>query len=76
MAFRGPADEHTFNMFFISPWYNCKLPILQMIQDSTPYFVFLLSYIVGFSACATIVLATAIGIKKLHQIIVNRKKSS
>jgi len=74
--FVGPANEHTFNMFFISPWYNCELPLLQIVQDTTPYFVFLLSYIIGFSACATIVLSAAIGIKKLNQIIVNRKKSS
>ena len=67
--FVGPADEHTFNMFFISPWYNCELPLLQMVQDSTPYPIFLLSYIVGFTACATIVLAAAIGIKKLYEII-------
>ena len=67
--FVGPADEHTFNMFFISPWYNCELPLLQMVQDSTPYPVFLLSYIIGFTACATIVLAAAIGIKKLYKII-------
>lgn len=74
--FVGPADEHTFNMFFISPWYNCELPLLQIVQDTTPYIVFLLTYIIGFTACATIVLSVAIGIKNLNKIIVNRKKSS
>ena len=74
--FAGPYEEHTFNMFFISPWYNCELPLLQLVQDSTPYIIFLLVYIIGFTACATIVLSIAIGIKKLHQIIANKKKSS
>jgi len=74
--FVGPYQEHTFNMFFISPWYNCELPLLQIVQDATPYVVFLLTYIIGFTACASIVLAAAIGIKKLHQIITNKKKSS
>jgi len=74
--FAGPYEEHTFNMFFISPWYNCELPLLQLVQDSTPYIIFLLVYIIGFTACATIVLSITIGIKKLHQIIANKKKSS
>ena len=73
--YAGPAEEHTFNMFFISPWYNCELPILQMVQYATPYPIFLLAYIIGFSVCATIILSMAIGIKKLHEII-NKKKSS
>jgi hypothetical protein len=70
------VEGHSFNMFFISPWYNCELPILQMVQDSTPYIVFLLAYVIGFSLCATIVLAAAIGITKLYEIIKNSKKSS
>lgn len=39
-----------FNMFFISPYYECPLPLLSIIHDSAPYLVFLLVYIVGFTA--------------------------
>lgn len=73
--FVGPADKHTFNMFFISPWYNCELPILQIVQDTMPYIVFLLAYIIGFSLCAFIVLSVAIGVKKLYQIVTSKKSS-
>ena len=42
----------TFNMFYISPYYSCELPLLDMIQANTHYVVFLLVYIVGFFGAA------------------------
>ena len=44
-----------FNMFFISPYYECPLPVLSIIHDATPYVVFLLVYVVGFSALSFVV---------------------
>ena len=44
----------TFNMFFISPYHPCTLPVLSLIYPVVPYPVFLLLYLVGFSAVAGI----------------------
>ncbi len=44
------AMEDTFNMFFVSPYFDCIFPILDLIQAHTPYPVFLLSYILLLSA--------------------------
>lgn len=38
------ADD-TFNMFYISPHFDCVFPILDTIQAHAPYLVFLLSYL-------------------------------
>jgi hypothetical protein len=38
----------TFNMFFISPYFPCTLPILSLIYPVVPYPVFLLIYVLGF----------------------------
>ena len=44
------AMEDTFNMFFISPYFECVFPVLDLIQAYTPYPVFLLSYVFFLSA--------------------------
>ena len=44
-----------FNMFFISPYYECPLPVLSIIHEAAPYVVFLLVYVVGFSALSFVV---------------------
>lgn len=41
--------EETFNMFYISPKFDCTLPVLSVIYPKVPYVVFLLLYIVGYS---------------------------
>ncbi len=41
----GSTDE--FNMFYISPYYECTLPLVSMIQPVVPYPVFLLIYVIG-----------------------------
>ena len=38
----------TFNMFFISPYFDCTLPVLGIFDELVPYPVFLVIYIVGF----------------------------
>jgi hypothetical protein len=42
--------SQTFNMFFISPYYACTLPILSIINEKVPYLVFLACYVLGFTA--------------------------
>lgn len=56
----------TFNMFFISPYYPCTLPVLSLIYPAVPYPVFLALYLLGFSAVAGIVFGMEAGI--LHLI--------
>ena len=42
------GNTETFNMFFISPYFDCTLPILSIIYDNVPYIVFYLIYMLGF----------------------------
>lgn len=51
--------EDTFNMFFISPISPCTLPLLDYIYLHTPYFVFLLIYLLGFCLAAAVVFVLA-----------------
>lgn len=61
---RGMDD--TFNMFFISPYFECIFPILDIIQAHTPYPVFLLSYILLLSIFSyALILVEWAAIKKL-----------
>ena len=39
-----------FNMFYISPHYDCVIPILGFIKNYVPYILFLFLYLAGFSA--------------------------
>ncbi len=57
--------DDTFNMFFISPYYGCELPVFSIIRDVTPYPVFLAVYIVGFSLGAFLIQSIEKGIAKL-----------
>lgn len=41
--------DDVFNMFFISPYFECIFPVLKTIQAYTPYPVFLFSYILILS---------------------------
>lgn len=41
--------SETVNMFYISPYFDCTLPVLSMIYPLVPYVVFLLLYVLGFS---------------------------
>ena len=48
--------DDTFNMFFISPYYDCTLPVLSLVYQAVPYPLFLCIYIFGFMLCAGIVM--------------------
>ena len=63
--------EETFNMFYISPYYDCTLPILSIIYKAVPYFAFLLIYILGFSLVA----ALFFGISKGIAAVCGKKKA-
>ena len=42
--------QETFNMFFISPYFDCPMPVFSIIFKLVPYPVFLAIYLVGFIA--------------------------
>ena len=44
----------SFNMFYISPYFPCTLPLVSLIYAAVPYAVFLLIYIVGFVLAAAV----------------------
>ena len=66
LAYRtGLLEEHTFNMFFISPYCEPSLPVYSLVQGILPFPWCLAVYVLGFTAAAGIVLAAAMGIKQL-----------
>ena len=68
-------EGETFNMFFISPYFDCTLPVLSIIYPKVPYIGFLIIYILGFSIVAVIVNLIYFGIYKLVCIF-NKDKNN
>ena len=70
----------TFNMFYISPYFDCTLPLLSLIWGRIPYFLFVMLYFFGFILCALIVFGVAKGIdlavKRLMEFIANKKQKT
>ena len=66
------GEDDKFNMFYISPYSKCDIPLLSIIKEKAPYAVFLISYVLGFSAAACLVMGAAIGIDKLYHLIVRK----
>lgn len=40
--FQNKGLDDTFNMFFVSPYFDCTLPVLSLIYPKVPYIIFLL----------------------------------
>ena len=59
--------DHTFNMFFISPYFDCTLPVLSAIQPLVPYPIFLMIYLLGFTLAAAVVFGIVKGVFHLTQ---------
>lgn len=62
----------TFNMFYISPFYNSSLPVFRDVQPAVPYPVFLLFYAAAFCVGAAAIWFAAFGVRKLFG---NKKRS-
>ena len=45
-----------FNMFFISPYETCTLPVYSLVHNAVPFPINLAIYVLGFTAAAFIVL--------------------
>lgn len=64
----GILNGETFNMFFISPYFESTLPVFNIIYIYVPYIVFLIIYIVALTLGATIIY----GISKLIKCTKNK----
>lgn len=62
-------NGETFNMFFISPYFESTLPVFNIIYAYVPYLVFLITYIVVLTLGASLIY----GISKLIDHITKRK---
>lgn len=67
--FTGLLEEHTFNMFFISPHCQPSLAVYSLVQQVLPFPLCLIVYILGFTAAAFIMLLLAMGIGYLIERI-------
>lgn len=47
--------DDTFNMFYVSPYFACHLPVLNVLYPILPYPVFLLTYLFGFIGVGALV---------------------
>lgn len=56
--------EETFNMFFVSPYWDCTLPLYSLIHEAVPFPLNLIIYIAGFTAASWIILLPGIGLSK------------
>lgn len=63
-----------FNMFWISPYWQTELPILNGIQPLVPYPIFVLIYISGFMFIAMIVLSITMLLSKIKFVPRSVKK--
>ena len=54
----------TFNMFYISPYFPCTLPLLSIVWEKLPYIPFACLYFFGFILCAAIVYSVERGLTK------------
>lgn len=61
--YSGLLENHTFNMFFISPHCDPSLPVYSLVQQVLPFPFCLVVYIAAFSAAAYLILLSAIGVK-------------
>ena len=64
----GFADGYIFNMFYISRWYTCGNPLLNLVQQYAPYPVFFASFILllgfgGFAVTAGMIFIDRIAVK-------------
>ena len=65
----GVLNGETFNMFFISPYFTCTLPVLNLFQH-LPYPIFVLIYILGFILAAFIIFVIPYTISKKSKKVV------
>ena len=68
---RGAGLDDTFNMFYLSPYFSCTLPVLCDLYPILPYPLFFAVYLFGFCAIAAIVFYIIKGLSALITHIKN-----
>ena len=66
--------DESFNMFYISPYYGCHLPILSGIYAAVPYVVFFFIYSLGFILASVVMILLIVGGIKLCDFISEKVK--
>jgi hypothetical protein len=57
--------EETFNMFFVSRYFESTLPVYGAVHNAVPFPLNLVIYILGFTLASYIILLIAMGIHKI-----------
>lgn len=59
----GLLENHTFNMFFISPYCDPSLPVYSLVQGVVPFPWCLVIYVAAFTLAAYLILLLAMGVR-------------
>lgn len=66
LAYNMPIlNGETFNMFYISPYFESSLPVFVTIQKYVPHFIFVIIYLIAITLGAYIIFLVAKQIKKV-----------
>ncbi|MBQ7351911.1 MAG: YwaF family protein [Clostridia bacterium] len=65
----GFVGDETFNMFYISPYFESTLPVFNIIWHKVNYFIFLFLYVFAFSVASFLILLVAMGISLISKKI-------
>ena len=63
--FLANGITETFNMFYISPHFDCTLPVLSIVWEMVPYAIFVCCYFFGFILAAAIMFLLLKAVSKL-----------
>lgn len=66
----------SLNMFYISPYDTCSLPILSVIQTKVPYVVFFMCYLLAFLIGISILWSATRGVIAIKAAITNAKQKA
>ena len=72
-AFAANGIDETFNMFYISPYFDCTLPVLSAIYPAVPYPIFLAIYVFGFMIVSAIM---HYGAKGIYSLVTLKNKNN
>lgn len=61
----GVLNGETFNMFYISPYFESSLPVFNNIYNMVPYLVFVVIYIIALSLGSYLVFSIATVINRI-----------
>lgn len=62
----GILNGETFNMFYISPYFESTLPVFDIIWKNVPYIVFLLIYIISITLGGYLIYLIGMFLKKIN----------